>query len=305
MNRWRGAVYCDAPDTEITAWLVCAGIRQDGSGDDFYAVLQQECRTARQRYNAAHDKPVTTDTYSRHLLPSADDHDRYRIEAATRFALRLNKLIIDLIVGSLHDGHEHAVDLAGFRLGVQVRADDGHETYVAIRITGSVPTDLTAVILHRVPGCAPDGWFPESSLPERELMPAEQVWSNLMDPKQAARLPFGTRRLTSPHHHHRANYLHPDPSTPHAPSAGCQVSCIDRWVSDPCAPPAELTTPLTRRIPGGRRLDRAAPGSSVGREIGYATRRYAATAGKNWPNLIFGFEPEIKINLRYLSTIFS
>lgn len=35
-------------------------------------------------------------------------------------------------------------------------------------------------------GCAPDGWFPESSLPERELMPAEQVWSNLMDPTAAA-----------------------------------------------------------------------------------------------------------------------
>ncbi|MEU1430839.1 hypothetical protein ABZ412_27550 [Nocardia sp. NPDC005746] len=100
----------------------------------------------------------------------------------------MNTAIAELVVGSLQDGHEHAVDLAGFRLGVQVRADHGHETYVAIRITGSVPPNLTAVILHRVPGCAPDGWFPESSLPERELMPAEQVWSNLMDPKQAARL---------------------------------------------------------------------------------------------------------------------
>ncbi|MFD3704240.1 hypothetical protein ACFWUP_13945 [Nocardia sp. NPDC058658] len=66
--------------------------------------------------------------------------------------------------------------------------EDGHETYVAIRITGSVPPEFTAVILHRVPGCAPDAWFPESSLPEREVMPAEQVWSNMMDPKEAARL---------------------------------------------------------------------------------------------------------------------
>ncbi|WP_183107210.1 hypothetical protein [Streptomyces sp. 1114.5] len=52
-------------------------------------------------------------------------------------------MITDLVPGSLRDGHEHAVDLAG---------------------------------------------FPESALPERELLPAEQVWSDLMDPKAAARL---------------------------------------------------------------------------------------------------------------------
>ncbi|CAO5187803.1 hypothetical protein FAIPA1_690011 [Frankia sp. AiPs1] len=44
------------------------------------------------------------------------------------------------------------------------------------------------MILSRVPGCAADGWFPEYALPERHLLPAEQAWSNLMDPKAAARL---------------------------------------------------------------------------------------------------------------------
>jgi hypothetical protein len=155
---------------------------------DFYASLHHQARTARQRYNAEHDKPLTTDTYSGHLLPGLDDHDRYLLEAGTRFALRLNTVIRDLTTGSLRDGHEHAADLAGFRLGVIVRADDGHETYVAIRITGSVPRDLTAMILSRVPGCAPDAWFPEHALPERHLLPAEQAWSNLMDPKAAAHL---------------------------------------------------------------------------------------------------------------------
>ncbi|PXX69220.1 hypothetical protein DFR70_102908 [Nocardia tenerifensis] len=188
VRRWRGAVHCDAAEADVPVWLVSAGIREDGSADDFYAALEQQCRTARQRYNASHDRPLTTDTHSQHLLPDTDDHERYRVEFATRFALRLNKAIVDLVLGSLRDGHEHALDMAGFRLGVQVRADDGHETYVAIRITGSVPPNITAVILHRVPGGAPEAWFPESSLPERELMPAEQVWSNLMDPKEAARL---------------------------------------------------------------------------------------------------------------------
>ncbi|MGA5757781.1 hypothetical protein [Nonomuraea bangladeshensis] len=187
-GRWRGAVLTDQPDSEVRDWLVAAGIREDGSNDDFYTSLHREARTARQRYNAEHDKPLTTDTYVGHLLPDQDDHDRYLLEAGTRLALRLNTELRALIRGSLHDGHEHAADFPAFRLGVIVRADDGHETYVAIRITGSVPTNLTAMILSRVPGCAFDAWFPEYTLPERDLLPAEQVWSNLMDPKAASQL---------------------------------------------------------------------------------------------------------------------
>jgi hypothetical protein len=113
---------------------------------------------------------------------------RTGLEAGTRLTKRINTAIHDLVRGSLRDGHEHAVDLAGFRLGILVRADHGHETYVAVRITGSVPTELTAVILSRVPGCAADGWLPEHTLPERHLLPAEQAWSNLMDPKAAGQL---------------------------------------------------------------------------------------------------------------------
>lgn len=48
--------------------------------------------------------------------------------------------------------------------------------------------DLVTSILNRVPGCDPGAWLPEYALPERELLPAEQAWSNLMDPKAAARL---------------------------------------------------------------------------------------------------------------------
>lgn len=187
VGRWRGAVHLDtAEDAEVPAWLVAAGTREDGSPDDFYAALYTQAKAARQRHNAEHDRPVGTDTYSAHLLPGGDDHVRYLLEAATRFALRLDVAVRNLVRGSLRDGHEHAIDMAGFRLGVIVRADADHETYAAIRITGSVPPNLTAMILERVPGCDPKAWFPEYALPERDILPAEQVWSNLMDPKAGA-----------------------------------------------------------------------------------------------------------------------
>jgi hypothetical protein len=187
-GRWRGAVFCDESEDDVRDWLIAAGIREEGAPDDFYAALHAQARAARQRYNAEHDKPLSTDTYAGPLLPSQDDRDRYTIEAGTRLVRRLSLVLRQLVAGSLHDGHEHAADFPSFRLGVIVRAEDGHETYVAIRVSGSVPNDITAIILSRVPGCEPDAWFPEYALPERELLPAEQAWSNIMDPKAAAQL---------------------------------------------------------------------------------------------------------------------
>jgi hypothetical protein len=83
-GRWRGAVYRDDPEAEVNEWLVAGGTREEGSHDAFYAALNAEARAARQRYNAEHDKPLTTDTHAAYLLPGPDDHDRYLIEAATR-----------------------------------------------------------------------------------------------------------------------------------------------------------------------------------------------------------------------------
>jgi len=105
-----------------------------------------------------------------------------------RFVRHLEALIPALISDSLTDGREHAANLSTFTLGVQVRADHGHETYVAIRITGSVPENLTKVILDIVPGCDQDGWYPEAAMPGRRLSPNEQAWSNIMDPTVAAKL---------------------------------------------------------------------------------------------------------------------
>lgn len=186
VQRWRGAVWTDQ-DLDLP-WLVAAGQREDGSSDDFYAALETDAQAARARYNAGHRQTLAGRTYVGHLLPTKDDHDRYQLEAGTRLVRRLASAIRQLTRGSLHDGHEHATDFATFRLGVLVRAEDGHETYVAVRITGSVPDDLTAVVLRCVPGCEPTAWYPEYALPSRSLLPAERAWSTLMDPKAAAEL---------------------------------------------------------------------------------------------------------------------
>jgi hypothetical protein len=184
VQRWRGAVWIEAD----LPWLVAAGTRESGSPDDFYKALADVGQAARARYNAANSPAMTTVTYTGQLLPGHDDRLRYQLEAGVRFVRRLEALIPALVRDSLRDGHEHTADLRTFSIGVQVRADEGHETYVAVRITGSVPDNLIQIILDIVPGCDHSGWFPEAILPHRRLAPNEQAWSNIMDPKAAGEL---------------------------------------------------------------------------------------------------------------------
>ena len=184
IQRWRGAAWVDEP----RVWLVAAGQREAGSPDDFYAALAADAVAARKSYNATHGSAQTTDAYSAHLMPNADDSDRYELEAGTRFLRRLTATVHILLRASLRDGREHAAELATFRLGIQIRADQGHETYVAVRVSGSVPTNLIILVFDNIPGCDHTGWFPEDALPDRSLHPGEYVWSNIMDPSAVAKL---------------------------------------------------------------------------------------------------------------------
>jgi hypothetical protein len=188
IQRWRGAVWVDRPDADVRPWLVAAGRREEGATTDFYAALATGARNARGRHNAGNARPVTSDTYTAHLLPNHADHQRYRAESAARLERALAEAVKELARASLLDGREHSTTVGGAVIGIQVRANEGHETYVAVRIIGSVPPGVAIVILTLVPGCDLDGWFPEYSLPERPLGPAEQAWSNLMDPTAAAKL---------------------------------------------------------------------------------------------------------------------
>jgi hypothetical protein len=112
---------------------------------------------------------------------------RWVAEAATRMERKLRAIVHALVRKSLLDGHEHAEMLDGAALGIQVLADAGHETYVAIRIIGSVPRRLVATILSLVPGCELGAWMSDYAMPERAVAPEEQIWSNIMDPTAAAK----------------------------------------------------------------------------------------------------------------------
>ncbi|MCK9876953.1 hypothetical protein MXD61_12280 [Frankia sp. AgPm24] len=184
VQRWRGAVWVDAG----IPWLVAAGQREEGSPDDFYAALAARATAARARYNARHSPALATMTYTGDLLPGQEDELRWRAESATRAERTLRSAVHRLVCESLLDGKEHAVMLEGAALGIQVLADQGHETYVAIRIIGSVPRRLVATILSLVPGCQANAWMSDYAMPQRAVAPEEQIWSNIMDPAEAAKL---------------------------------------------------------------------------------------------------------------------
>lgn len=183
IQRWRGAVV----DENEPHWLVAAGIREAGSPDDFYEALAAAAKSARARYNTESRQPLATNTCCLSWLPTDDDRDRYKAEDGIRLLRRLRAAVRDLACGSLLDGHEHATGIAGAELGLQIKGTD-LETYVAVRIVGSVPPNLLAVILAEVPGCDRDGWYPEFTMPDRPLKPGEQVYSNVMDTAAAAQL---------------------------------------------------------------------------------------------------------------------
>ncbi|HEX6519132.1 MAG TPA: hypothetical protein VF070_03845 [Streptosporangiaceae bacterium] len=185
VQRWRGAVWVDGEDDP---WLVAAGRREDGSPDDFYASLAARAKAARSKYNAVNSPPLTTATYTGDLMPGREDDLRWRAESAVRNERRLRATVRPLLRQSLLDGREHAAMLDGAALGIQVLADQGYSTYVAVRIIGSVPRRLVATILSLIPGCQLDAWLSDYAMPERAVAPEEQIWSNMMDPKAAAEL---------------------------------------------------------------------------------------------------------------------
>jgi hypothetical protein len=184
VQRWRGAVWTQ----DEIAWLIAAGKREEGSPDDFYEALAGQARAARAQYNASHPAPARTKTLIGPLLPGADDFKRHLLENATRQVRQLAAVVRSLTARSLSDGHEHAADFPAFRVGIVVRADEGHETYIAVRVTGSIPDSLVSIILRNVPGCDPEFWDLVPRLPERRLLGPEQAWYNLMNPAEAAKL---------------------------------------------------------------------------------------------------------------------
>lgn len=150
-------------------WIGAAGRRQaDSAQRDFYAALQRECTTG---------KTVSSD----HLLPADWDWMRLAAEQAVAWRREMKRMVIHLVAMSLRTGHLAVGELRNHRIKALVRAENGHEAYLAIIAEGVPDPQMFALLLDCVPGVAPEDWQPEPS-PLAEMNPGsgEIIWSTLL-----------------------------------------------------------------------------------------------------------------------------
>ena len=89
-------------------------------------------------------------------------------------------MVIRLIAMSLTTGQLAVAEFRQHRIKALVRADNGHEAYLAIIAEGIPDPDMFALLLDCVPGVSPDNWQPEPSpLTDMESSPGEIIWSTL------------------------------------------------------------------------------------------------------------------------------
>lgn len=146
-------------------WIGAAGRRQaDSAQRDFYASLQRECTTGRT---------VSSD----HLLPADWDWKRLAAEQAVAWRREMKRMVIRLVVMSLKTGELAVAEFRNHRVKALVRAESGHEAYLAIIAEGVPDPQMFALLLDCVPGVAPEDWLPEPSpLSEMSPGPGEIIW---------------------------------------------------------------------------------------------------------------------------------
>lgn len=155
-------------------WIGAAGRRQaDSAQRDFYAALQRECTTGRAVSSA-------------HLLPAEWDWKRLAAEQAVAWRREMKRMVIRLVAISLKSGQLAVAEFRNHRIKALVRAENGHEAYLAIIAEGVPDAQMFALLLDCVPGVAPQDWQPEPS-PLAEMNPGlgEIIWSTLF-PSQVA-----------------------------------------------------------------------------------------------------------------------
>ena len=98
----------------------------------------------------------------------------------------MKRLVITLINMSLTTGQLAVAEFQRHRVKALVRADNGHEGYLAIIAEGVPDPAVFALLLDCVPGIAPEDWQPEPSpLAEMEPASGEIIWSTLFPPEVA------------------------------------------------------------------------------------------------------------------------
>ncbi len=149
-------------------WIGAAGRRQaDSPQRDFYDAITRECTTGK-----------TVSTVG--LLPTEWDWKRLTAEQAIAWRREMKRMVIRLIAMSLTSGKLAIAEFDQHRIKALVRADNGHEAYLAIITEGIPNAEVFALLLDCVPGVSPADWQPEPS-PLAEMAPSqgEIIWSTL------------------------------------------------------------------------------------------------------------------------------
>ena len=99
----------------------------------------------------------------------------------------MKSMVIQLVAMSLKSGHLAVAEFRKHRIKALVRADNGHEAYLAIIAEGVPDPQMFALLLDCVPGVAPEDWQPEPS-PLAEMNPGsgEIIWSTLFPSEVAS-----------------------------------------------------------------------------------------------------------------------
>lgn len=171
----RGADLLEGLSESIGRWWVGASGRRQGDSPqrDFYASIARECTTGR-----------TVSTLS--LLPAKWDWDRLGGEQSIAWRREMKRIVVHLIALSLKTGQLTIAEFHDHRIKALVRADNGHEGYLAIVAEGIPDPKVFALLLDCVPGVSAEDWQPEPSpLAEMDPAPGEIIWSTLFPPEVA------------------------------------------------------------------------------------------------------------------------
>ena len=180
---WRAAVWEDRDEHNLP-WLVTAGPRQEGSRDDFYRTLARTCQTRRKRLNeAGRELDPGKKTYSKHLLPTADDRLRLAAERAHQAVADARRSVAVIVEQARRNpGSVVAGNALGADLEVLVVRNDLDELYLLINVVASAPREAHQVILSlAVPGLEAGDWQPVEYAPHRSPRRGEVAWYTLLE----------------------------------------------------------------------------------------------------------------------------
>jgi len=172
----RGDELPDGLPPRVGAWWIgAAGRRQaDSPQRDFYESIQRECTSGRT---------VSTTR----LLPGDWDWKRLTAEQAVAWRREMKRMVVRLIATSLTTGHLAVAEFRQHRVKALVRAENGHEAYLAIMAEGIPDPEVFALLLDCVPGVSAADWQPEPSpIAEMTPSPGEIIWSTLFPSEVAS-----------------------------------------------------------------------------------------------------------------------